>query len=77
MHVHHRYIWCPQSQEESIKSPGTREYEHLGAHVWVLVIEPASSARAVSALNCRYLSDNHFLKRFIYLFVCLFIYLFI
>lgn len=51
MHVHHRYTWCPQSQEESIKSPGTREYEHLGAHVWVLVIEPASSARAVSALN--------------------------
>jgi hypothetical protein len=67
--VHHFggcYLW---RSEEGIGSAGNEVTDGSWASIWVLDIEPGSSVRITSALNCWAASTTH-----LWIFVCLFVF---
>lgn len=48
MHVWHIHVWCLQSLEEDIRSPGSWLWT-----MWVLGMEPGFSATSASVFNCK------------------------
>lgn len=51
LYMHHGMLGAYRSQKESVGSPGTRATDDWVV-MWVLGIEPMSSARASCATNC-------------------------
>lgn len=50
--VYHVYAWCSGRPEEGTEFPWNGSYRGLPAVIWVLGIEPGSTERSTSALNC-------------------------